>query len=425
MVNEDLDNDVNIKENLDGLEDIRDVFFFPQERVRHRVKNTKTYTQDMVSDNGLHFDRDLNTSDNVPLIHLPFDNNLTNYGSSSITASVVGGSEDYATGNQFDYGFNFVGSGTPKKTTGAYIDLSSNVEVDSQNHTVAFWYKTSESYFQNICTQEIDNTSGSIELRPASNELNIESVTNNHWDECLDTDIDIDDGEWHHYCIVFSDTDTKLYVDNNLPHTETANSDPLGYFRYNIIGGYGNTEYTYGECPTGVMGDFRVYEDKQLDATEVNALYNEGFGQRYDYLGFWNNPDRQFDADPVDANPVLQSITSPGNTLIEDFRVTDDIDTVNTTADIQTTNRKAVLDDEEIIITNQITLHPTKYIKDINITLSNADLDLFIKWDGSWIEIDKSYLLDNELSHDFYVKVENNTGSQQELDKMIINYSYW
>ena len=157
-----------------------------------------------------------------------------------------------------------------------YIELDSSIEVPSNSHSVAFWYKTEDSKFQMLFQQYNNSTSGNIELRPSDNTLGVESRSNNFWDEHLVTGIDVDDGEWHHYCLVFSPSDTRLYVDGVLSDTTTSNTDTQD-FRYRVLGGHGNTTYTYGQAPHGDMDDVRIYK-AELTSTQVSKIYNSGNG---------------------------------------------------------------------------------------------------------------------------------------------------
>lgn len=58
MVNEIYNTAVDLKENLEGYEELQDVIYYPSENVRTRIKNTKVYTQDTVSALGIHLDRE-------------------------------------------------------------------------------------------------------------------------------------------------------------------------------------------------------------------------------------------------------------------------------------------------------------------------------------------------------------------------------
>lgn len=53
---------VDFKENLEGYEDIQDVVYYPVEKYRTRIKNTKIYTQHMITNEGIHLDRDDGTA---------------------------------------------------------------------------------------------------------------------------------------------------------------------------------------------------------------------------------------------------------------------------------------------------------------------------------------------------------------------------
>jgi hypothetical protein len=171
------------------------------------------------------------------------------------------------------------GAGTDKATLGTYIELDSNEDVTSNNHSLSFWYKTESSYFQMLFQQSIGSSSSNIELSPSGNTLSVESRTNNYWDKVFSTGIDVDDGEWHLYTLVFSSTDSKLYVDGSLADTETENDDSAD-FRYRYIGGYGNTTYTYGQNPTGAFDEVAIF-DTALSSDEVARIYNSGVGSKY------------------------------------------------------------------------------------------------------------------------------------------------
>ena len=122
--------------------------------------------------------------------------------------------------------------------------------------------------------RKLISTDSNIEFEPGDNTIRVESMTNNFWDKSFDTGVNIDDGKFHHYALVFSDTDSRLYVDGNLSDTEAENTDTLD-FRYRLFGGYGNTTWTYGECPTGVMDEVRIYS-KALTVAQIQQLYAEG-----------------------------------------------------------------------------------------------------------------------------------------------------
>ena len=178
-------------------------------------------------------------------------------------------------------GVEFTGCDLPKRTTGDYISLDNVIEVESNNHSISFWYKSSESYFQMLFQRDNGSNSGNIEFRPSDNTILCESRSNNYWNNKFATGIDIDDGEWHHYCFVFSSSNSKLYVDGDLTDTQSENTDASD-FKYFVFGGYGKITYTYGECPTGVMDEVRVYS-RILTSTEIEDLYDNpttSFGQK-------------------------------------------------------------------------------------------------------------------------------------------------
>ncbi len=150
------------------------------------------------------------------------------------------------------------------------------IYMTSNNHAVSFWYKTTKSYYQTILQQANGTTSGYVSIKPSINAIIVESKTNNLWQHSFATGINVDDGVWHHYCVVFSPTDTRLYTDGVLSDTYTENID-TALFKYGVIGGYGNTTYTYGETPNGDLDDIRIY-DSAITDFDVHSIYNFGDG---------------------------------------------------------------------------------------------------------------------------------------------------
>ena len=194
---------------------------------------------------------------------------------------------------------------------GPYIDIGSNIQADSDNHSICWWYKcpsTDGNYHQMLFQREINGTDTNIEFNPSDNKIYFESRTNNFYDKSFDTGKDIDDGNWHHYGLVFSGNGTYLYTDGNLSATQEQNTDGANFI-YRIIGGYGNTTYAYGECPTGTMDDVRIY-DKPLPENEVKFIYNNGFGRKhvkvsFDQLNTLSAQFRQSDSDVYNSVKVF------------------------------------------------------------------------------------------------------------------------
>jgi len=165
--------------------------------------------------------------------------------------------------------------GTVTEDEEDYIDMNTNIDLDPNNHSLAFWYKSSNSKFQMLFQKSLLGTNGNIEFRPSDNVILVESYTNNLWDVGLSTGIDIDDGEWHHYCLVFGEN-VMLYTDGGLTDTETGSNDTAD-FRYRYIGGQGDNTWTYGQTPDGDFDDIRIY-DRQISSAEAGELYHYGVG---------------------------------------------------------------------------------------------------------------------------------------------------
>jgi len=219
---------------------------------------------------------------------------IDSHGSNDATATA--NTDTFSTAGKIYNAFHYVGSGTPKKTTGEYVVLDAYLSVTSNNYSISFWYKSSESYFQMLFQRVIESDSSNIEFGPSDNTIRVESRTNNYWDKRFATGIDIDDGDWHHYVLVFSSTDSKLYVDGSLADTHTENDDASD-FLYRLFGGYGNTTYTYGECPTGDLDEIGIWGRVLLD-TEVLEIHNNGRGLTY---------------------PFIKNATRVGNTIVESY----------------------------------------------------------------------------------------------------------
>lgn len=172
--------------------------------------------------------------------------------------------------------------GIPIEDEEDYIDME-NIDVPVNNHSLSFWYRTTDPKFQMLFQKDLGSTNGNMEFEPNDNTLKVESYTNNLWEKSFSTGIDIDDGEWHNYIYVFDSDATRFYTDGVLTDTESANPDTAnnGNFRYQYIGGQGNNTYTYGMTPNGDFDDVRIYDTAISDAV-VASINNQGRGTEED-----------------------------------------------------------------------------------------------------------------------------------------------
>jgi len=180
----------------------------------------------------------------------------------------------------------------------------------------------------------------------------------------------------------------------------------------------------------GVKDIFYFPQERIRFRNKTTKIYKQDMlssdGLHFDRnIDFWDNNSLKFDGEPIDASPILIGVISPSNTLIEDFRTIDDINTTNTTGDVQTSSERIVLDDTEILESKEVVLNGDKYIKDIRIASDNSNLDYYIKYTTIWIPISSTTVLSNGVSHKFYYRAVNNSGSQQIINKLTTTYSYW
>ncbi|MFW5794712.1 MAG: LamG-like jellyroll fold domain-containing protein, partial [Bacillota bacterium] len=164
------------------------------------------------------------------------------------------------------------------KGKSSYIELDDDLDMPKNNHSLSFWYKTDyDEKKQALFQKTLYSYAGRITLKE-DGKIHVESFTNNKWQSDFDTGINPQDGEFHHYSFVFSDTDTKLYVDGELADTQSANDDPdSDIFRYRLFGGSGQEISNYGNGATGTFDDIRIY-NKTVSETEVKSIYNNNNG---------------------------------------------------------------------------------------------------------------------------------------------------
>lgn len=160
-----------------------------------------------------------------------------------------------------------------------HIRLQNTLEMDSDNWSISFWCKRGGLHRCDTIASELSGigaTYAHITLdKPDTyytiNQVQISSSTSGTWSTALSTGIVTTDGSWHHYVIVFSATDTKLYVDNALADTGTQNTDTakfdINYFCR------GQATAATGGYLDGNLADVRVY-DSVIDTDEIDNLYN-------------------------------------------------------------------------------------------------------------------------------------------------------
>lgn len=155
--------------------------------------------------------------------------------------------------------------------TDDYIELATTLEMDSDDWSISWWMKRSAHDYETIFCETKTGASGVIEVDSTNNYIRVESSTNATWSDELGTGIDTSDGAWHHYVLVFAAASTKLYVDNTLADTGTANSDSAA-FDINFIGHAQEQTTPYGDFLAGSLYNIRVF-DSAIDTDEISRLY--------------------------------------------------------------------------------------------------------------------------------------------------------
>ena len=191
------------------------------------------------------------------------------------TQDYAGDYNSESNGTTFNYtgaidgSFEFHGQGESFPVD--FVKLNKNLDVNSTNFTVSWRAKMYDSRFSTIFIKSLNTTSGNIEMKPSSNTICFESSTNNVFDICLSSGIDIDDGNFHQYAWVFNSTNTTLYVDGNSASITSASTDTVD-FRFRYIGGYGNTYYNYGGVLNGSIDEVRIF-NRSLTGSEIKSIY--------------------------------------------------------------------------------------------------------------------------------------------------------
>ncbi|MCK4892154.1 MAG: hypothetical protein KAS78_05800 [Candidatus Pacebacteria bacterium] len=182
-------------------------------------------------------------------------------------------------GGKYGNGLDFDGSND-------YVSINNNLDVNPKNFSVSFWVNSSDDKFQMLFIDTLNSYSSNIEFKPSTNEICMESYTNNLWDQCFTTSINIDDGQWHNYVLIGASDSTKLYTDGVNTDIESASTDTAN-FRFRIISGYGNTNYTYGSWFNGLIDEVRIY-NRALSETEAEDHHKGIFSDNSGLVGYWD-----------------------------------------------------------------------------------------------------------------------------------------
>jgi len=225
-----------------------------------RISGTAIWSE--VIDDGAKPDDDADVTPGFPsdtdlLGHWSFDNGSakdnsgnsddgTISGATAVTSAIVGG------GLSFDGTDDYVG------------DL--NISLPPTASSISWWMIKDSDTSAGIFVRYEDTSHSRIDY-VAGNHIRVEAAPNLTWDVTFDAGIDVDDGKWHHYVVVYDTAACRLYVDGALADSDTANSSGSATefaFMGENPGGYANLD--------GDLSEVRTY-NKSLSAGEVKALF--------------------------------------------------------------------------------------------------------------------------------------------------------
>jgi len=88
---------------------------------------------------------------------------------------------------------------------------------------------------------------------------------------------DITDTNWHHCCVVYNDTDIRIYLDGSLDSNGASNpiSHTAGIYAGTAQFGVGNLADTLGEAFDGLMDEVIVF-NRALSSSEVSDIMTNG-----------------------------------------------------------------------------------------------------------------------------------------------------
>ena len=170
-----------------------------------------------------------------------------------------------------------------------YIDLDNTVYLAYNNFTISWWMKRTLSRYECIFSSSIGGSNGQIEVS-STNGIRFESRINNIYDVMMPTNLDLSDGNWHHFVVLSAPTEFSLYSDgvktfSNSPNTDTTNQA----FHYIGVQQLQGT-YVYGNYFTGLLDDIRIYnaalsfsQIKQNYIAGLDSLLSDGNISKEDY----------------------------------------------------------------------------------------------------------------------------------------------
>lgn len=157
-----------------------------------------------------------------------------------------------------------------------YFTFDEPVRLTYNNFTISWWMKRFETDYECIFAQAIGAGSGAIEVDKEVNKIRFESFTNNIFQQHgMTTNLDLTDGKWHHFAIISSPTNFKLYSDGIQTFTTGPNTNNVDQLFKYVGVQQSQVTYIYGDYFEGYIDDIRMY-NSALPSSQVIQQYISG-----------------------------------------------------------------------------------------------------------------------------------------------------
>jgi len=148
-----------------------------------------------------------------------------------------------------------------------YVELANTVELNPNDWAISWWMKRDVRTKDVIFAETKNGSDGFLQIYGSFDALYFESHAGT-WFKTFQTGLTISDGEWHHYVLNFTSTESDIYIDGIFYDSEDPNTD-TNNFEINLFG-YEQTAAPWFE---GSLAHVMIF-DESIDATEVDNLYS-------------------------------------------------------------------------------------------------------------------------------------------------------
>ncbi|MCP5097775.1 MAG: tandem-95 repeat protein, partial [Chloroflexi bacterium] len=159
-----------------------------------------------------------------------------------------------------------------------YIEIPDSADLDLEQITVSFWVKTDSSSFNdNLVTKGRDGWE--INMHPTEGDGGIVFNTqglvdvNNSSVSVLESDISVDDNQWHHVVVLYDGTTKKIYIDGSLAGSqEVIGSLPVSDQPLVIGSNFGSTGISTDSALNGAIDEVAIF-NRALTEDEILTLH--------------------------------------------------------------------------------------------------------------------------------------------------------